>query len=116
MIVSWIAWEYYLNLTQEGISHASVAKAGEVQMAGLGLAMESQTIALWASALPFLLSVFLMVRGAMLPQSEDKPAYGFKGIVTTAVVVAVAAVLMGVSLLSYLDFGPYMYALFAWMV
>jgi hypothetical protein len=116
LVASWVVYSLDLDMMQEGKSLASGHFAFEVQLRGIGYAMERQTLALLGAALPFLLSLFLTIRGAMLPRKEKEQARGPLVRSWTAIYVASAAALLGVSLLTYLDFGAFLYALLRWMV
>jgi hypothetical protein len=115
-LTAWIAYRIGLSMVHDGVSSASASKKFEVQQVGIHLAAKPLTYAVFAVVIPILLNVFLLFRGLTLPTKAEQAASTAASSILTILCMGVGIGLLCISLLSYLDFDSFLFAVFSWMV
>ena len=119
LLVALTAWIFYrldIRLMEQALCYAS--GKGLILARGIAESQHSLSLGLFASLLPFVISLVLLLRGLILPMPDPKGRVdrGRARALVAATSLALGCGLLTESLFSYLDFGPFMLVLLNWWI
>jgi hypothetical protein len=116
-VVSLAAYYCGLAAIQEGINLSSDFRipAFEIQMRGTHYASSFLTLGLFASAVPFLVSLVLLISACLGPNDRQQPAMNLVSIFITTICFGTGLALLCSAMLAHLNFASFLAAMLSWI-